>query len=143
MKNFKKWLALSIAITILSSCVKDDDLLITYEGKVFTYVGPYISQLGVNVNESDLYPAVGVTMRIYKPGPHGFLGHPGPEIMLDEQAITDADGNYSFIIRSNLDSGYYSRAEFPENIEYTSSRGSKEEFENRVVFVDIILVDNQ
>ncbi len=148
MKTFKSRstggkVLVSCVILVMLACTKDDDdLLITYEGRVFLYTGPYISNIGLNVDEANLSPAVGITMRLYRPGPCGF-GHCSPGIALDELAVTDTEGNYSFMVRSQLENGYYVSAEFPENVEYSSSRGSKKELVDKVIFSDIILVDNQ
>lgn len=147
MKTFKsrttgrKVLASCVILAMLA-CTKGDDPLITYEGRVFLYVGPYIPNIGLHVDEANLSPAVGITMRLYRPGPCGF-GHCSSGIALDELAVTDTEGNYSFRVRSQLENGYYVSAEFPENVEYSGSRGFKKELVDKVIFSDIILVDNQ
>jgi len=144
-KVIRKQVCVLFVTASILSCAKDEDPLITYEGKVLTYQGPYLSDFHNDVDESNLSSAAGVTVKLYQSGPCGF-GHCGPEVEHHEMTVTDAEGNYSFVIRSKLDGGYYPRVEFPENIEYSKSDGGYDDrkvFSNRVVFVDIILVDNQ
>jgi len=146
VQRVKKWVVVLSAVTIVFSCVKGDDPLISFEGRVLTYVGPFDSQLINRLDELELSPAVGITVQMYKGGEIGFLGFQDTDTRLDEFAVTDAEGNYSFMIRSESSDGYYPKVVKPENFDSSTSKGgysARKVYENRVVFTDIILTDYQ
>ncbi|NKI30569.1 hypothetical protein [Croceivirga thetidis] len=126
-----------VVLLVLSCSKKEDRQLISFEGRVFEYDGPYVSNYET-IPDVELTPLANVELVMIESGPCGW--HSCEELQLPDVVKTNAQGRFSVIIDTRVDRKYFIRARFPREVRYSATRGERVEEKGRVLFADIILV---
>lgn len=124
-------------LLILSCSKKEDRELISFEGRVFEYNGPYVSNYET-IADTDLNPSANIELVMIESGPCGW--NSCEEGQLSDIVRTNAKGRFNVMIDTRVDRKYFIRARFPRAVSYSATRGERIEEKGRVVFADIILV---
>lgn len=133
----KKTIFLAFLMVFASCTNNEDHQLITFQGRVLLYDGPYVSNYET-LADNEFSPAAGIELVMVESGPCGW--HSCERVELDTYIQTNENGYFEVDVNTRLDREYYVQARFPSEVRYSVTKGERIEEGRRVIFADIILV---